>query len=350
MTNPSVRWNLTALLLLGFLLSPVPARAETIELVTYYPTSSNQGAVHTTSLTVGTAYADVALTDGEAIIRTNLGIGPGFDATAPAGLLHVVGVDNATSRVLFVPGANGTLQVGIGTNAPNALLHVVGTDNGASKVLFMPGNGGTLKVGIGTVNPATEFEVVSTSAAQPRGILSAQYSTDTNAALFIGRKARGTPTTSTAVANGDSLAGFVPEAYDGTNYQQTGWLGYVVNGTVAAGSVPSDFVLNTGSANQGTERLRVTAAGNVGIGTTSPQTTSPANNAATGNLDVNDIYIRAINGWASQTYAAAKMHQTARQTLPHSTNVPATFNTGGGGSGGGGTPVEFDVGGRGMAD
>jgi len=37
---------------------------------------------------------------------------------------------------------------------------------------------------------------------------------------------------------------------------------------------------------------------NVGIGTTSPQT--PAPNALTGNLDVNDIYLRSTSQWVSQ--------------------------------------------------
>jgi len=40
-------------------------------------------------------------------------------------------------------------------------------------------------------------------------------------------------------------------------------------------------------------------SGNVGIGTTSPRS-NPPNAAAAGNLEVNDIYLRAMNRWASQ--------------------------------------------------
>ncbi len=231
----------------GFLLLlslPVlAALAETIELVTYYPAPGSTGDQHVRSLTVGTAYQglDMSTNEGVALISRGLAIG------------------------VPVPVA--------GTIEPAGALEVRGLPNFADQVLFMPGTGtGTISVGIGTTAPATEFETVSTAAVQPRGILSAQYSTDNGAGLFIGRKARGTPTAPVSVANRDNLAGFIPEAYDGANYLQTGWMGYVVNGAVAAGSVPSDFVLSTGTSNQGVERLRVTSAGNVGIGTNAPST------------------------------------------------------------------------------
>ncbi|HZI44948.1 MAG TPA: hypothetical protein VFD53_07005, partial [Ilumatobacter sp.] len=101
--------------------------------------------------------------------------------------------------------------------------------------------------------------------------MSSQHNTAANSALFIGRKSRGTGASPSAIVNGDFLTGFLPEAYDGNSYEQTGFLGFVSNGTVADGSVPTDFVLSTGSTAQGSERLRVTSAGDVGIGMTNPQ-------------------------------------------------------------------------------
>ncbi len=48
--------------------------------------------------------------------------------------------------------------------------------------------------------------------------------------------------------------------------------------------------------------------GNVGIGTTSPHNVPP--NGNTGNLDVNDIYLRSISKWASQTGGAYTCNNT----------------------------------------
>ena len=50
----------------------------------------------------------------------------------------------------------------------------------------------------------------------------------------------------------------------------------------------------------------ITSIGNVGIGTTTPETTSPANSESTGNLDANDVYLRSFPPaglWMSQLMA-----------------------------------------------
>jgi hypothetical protein len=125
-------------------------------------------------------------------------------------------------------------------------------------------------VGIGTTTPAANLEVVTTSATMPRGIYTTQYSTDNEPAVFGTRKARGTSSAPTAVTSGDNIFAFGASAYDGSAFQVPGYIGFVVNGAVAAGSVPTDFIIRTGTAANGTERFRINASGNVGIGTTNP--------------------------------------------------------------------------------
>jgi len=77
--------------------------------------------------------------------------------------LHVNYFDGAAwrTRLMIQPAGN----VGIGTTAPTGRLHVQGVDDGASTVLFMPGNdtaaAGTpvIRVGIGTNSPAEHLDV-----------------------------------------------------------------------------------------------------------------------------------------------------------------------------------------------
>jgi len=126
-------------LILAVCFSVLPAFAETIELVTYYPAPGG-GNVQTDRLrasrgTVGDAYsltnpADAVLTEGTLLVADRLGIGPVFGTTPPAGALHVVGADDTLDRVLFMPGADTPaagrpdIRVGIGTQNPQAMLDI----------------------------------------------------------------------------------------------------------------------------------------------------------------------------------------------------------------------------------
>ncbi len=116
----SVRFNNTAIPILASCLIIVgilagTALAETIEMVTYYPTASNTGDIHATSLTVGNDYLNTIMDNGQALIQTSLGIGPGFGNRQPAAptLLQVQGVAGQASQALFLPGAGGTMSVDV---------------------------------------------------------------------------------------------------------------------------------------------------------------------------------------------------------------------------------------------
>ncbi len=109
------RWPICAVIpFFLVLVFPPPAFTETIELVTYYPASSNSGDLHVRSITVGMAYQNETPGDGTALIADTVGIG----TNAPAGSLHVVGPDNAADNILFMPGTGGILRVAIGTIDP----------------------------------------------------------------------------------------------------------------------------------------------------------------------------------------------------------------------------------------
>lgn len=128
------------------------------------------------------------------------------------------------------------------------------------------------KVGIGTTAPAAELHVVSqTATINLRGLVVDHYTNDGNAAMLTARKARGTLAAPLAVQNGDFLVNLFPMAYDGTQFINPSRIRFVVDGAVSAGSVPTAFQILTGSTlTGGTERVRVTSGGNVGIGTSTP--------------------------------------------------------------------------------
>ncbi len=113
----------------GMLFIATTASAETIELVTYYPSNATTGNLHVTSLTVGTAYNGVTPPDGVAAIYDKLWIGQGYtNPDRDPAALRVVGFPGAADKVLFLPGAGGTLNVGIGTTNPTHKLQVDGSN------------------------------------------------------------------------------------------------------------------------------------------------------------------------------------------------------------------------------
>ena len=75
------------------------------------------------------------------------------------------------------------------------------------------------RLGIGTASPASKLNTASLSTSAARGIISDQYSADTNGATIIGRKTRGTSVGSfTAVASGDVVCSFRSHASDGSGF------------------------------------------------------------------------------------------------------------------------------------
>jgi hypothetical protein len=115
---------------------------------------------------------------------------------------------------------------------------------GIANVTFGP----TGNVGIGTTSPQSHLFVVDSTTNPSRGVVASQNNSGAQAALMQMTKSRGTQTSPTAVANGDYVGAFNMNAFDGTSYlsgkPMAGW-GAKVNGTVAAGSIPTDLFFYT---------------------------------------------------------------------------------------------------------
>ena len=138
-----------------------------------------------------------------------------------------VTVNSATSTISFT--TNGSVANYIDSSGRLVTTGISVTTNQLSATTgYFSGN-----VGLGTISPAVQFEVATSSTSAFRGIFSSQYSSDISAAVFAGRKARGTAPSPAAVANGDYLAAYAGLAYDGSAWQTPGFFGYQVNGTGA---------------------------------------------------------------------------------------------------------------------
>ena len=125
----------------------------------------------------------------------------------------------------------------------------------------------TNNVGVGTTAPQAGVHVSTASGATgARGVMSEQTSNDDGGALFVVRKHRG----GTPVLTGDFLGNFYAQGFDGTNFVSGSRMRFVVDGPVAANSVPTGMQFLTGNNNTGVERLRITSSGLIGIGTGAP--------------------------------------------------------------------------------
>lgn len=187
-------------------------------------------------------------TTGAAAAAANL-----FEVTQPAGAANnSVGIFSS--------------HLGTGTNAYAIWAEATGATN--KYAIVVPNGGGS--VGIGTTTPIGTLNVVGSSP----NYIDRISNVSNEGAVFIHRRARGTVAAPAAVQNGDELAKFLVAGYDGSSYLWMGGISAIVNGAVAAGSIPTDLLFGVSSVHMGNpqtnEAMRITNGKRVGIGTTSP--------------------------------------------------------------------------------
>lgn len=97
-----------------------------------------------------------------------------------------------------------------------------------------------------------------------------QYSVNTTGASLLFAKTRGASATDlAAAASGDTIGAISFGGSDGTAIQARGGFTGFIDGAVSAGTVPTAVSITTGTTS-GTERMRITSAGLMGIGTGTP--------------------------------------------------------------------------------
>jgi hypothetical protein len=205
----------------------------------------------------------------------NVGIG----TSSPSYRLQV-GDGSADTRALFL--SNNNFSVGVGRTS-GALGGWIGSPSG--DVMVFSGSGGNEKmridssgnVGIGTSSPSALLNLYSATVASAlvqgdaaTNFAAQRNSTDASSANIVIRKARGTTASPTAVASGDTLGGILFQAYGGTNTRNIGAVQAFVDTYTSDTNISSYLTFSNSAAGSAgnTERMRLDASGNLGLGVT----------------------------------------------------------------------------------
>ena len=248
--------------------------ATTFSGATVANTFSSSGATITGGTITG--ITDLAVADGgtgasdAAGARTNLGLVIGtnvqaYDADTTKN--DVANTFTANQIISVTDNSNAALRI-TQLGSGNALL-VEDSANPDATPTVIDASG---QVGIGTTAPNNNLHVTSDTATSVR---LQRNSSDASAAVLLYAKQRGTLASPVSVNANDNLGTTQYFGYDGTALVAGARIDGAVDGTPGTNDMPGRLVFSTtaGGASSPTERMRITNAGNIGIGG-APTTTS----------------------------------------------------------------------------
>jgi len=174
------------------------------------------------------------------------------------------------NQVISVNSSSNALTI-TQTGTGNALV-VEDSTNPDSTPFVVDASG---NVGIG-ITPTSKFNIYDANALSvvvesdtSTLIQATRYSDDTNGSSLTLRKTRGTRTSPTVVSDNDVISTINFNVYDGSTYRGAAQIQARVDGTPGASDTPGRLVFTTTAdgASTTTERMRISNAGAVGIGT-----------------------------------------------------------------------------------
>jgi hypothetical protein len=170
---------------------------------------------------------------------------------------------------LYTP-SDGSLQLGrLSTSDGSTFLEAVRIDNSGRLLVGTSTARSNVDASTGLLAPQVQIEVNGRW-----GLVSFDYSQfgkQSSSSLFSRTKS-GSVGGNVAVISDDILGEFLLNGADGTSLIEAASISCGVDGTPGANDMPVRLVFSTTAdgASSPTERLRITSAGRVGIGTTSP--------------------------------------------------------------------------------
>ncbi|QDK39398.1 hypothetical protein [Bdellovibrio sp. NC01] len=167
-----------------------------------------------------------------------------------------------------IPGTSSSAVSGVAVGSTTTKTLQLFTSNGTALTerMRIDGNG---YVGIGTTNPTAplDFQGSVATFSQTRSVASAAAPD-----IYL-NKDRGTVGTPAAIQNGDALGNISFKGYDGSAYTRGALIQAVAMAAPGTNQMTADLrLLTNNGGSDATETMRLTAAGNVGIGTGSPAT------------------------------------------------------------------------------
>lgn len=193
----------------------------------------------------------------------------------PAGSFLAV---NTVGQVIATTTPTGSAAL---TGTTGQVAYFSGTNNavGTSSIFILPSG----NIGIGTTTPSDTLDIVGSKVNIINSIGGIQlavtrYSNNANGNSIFQNKSRGTAITPLAVQSGDLIGQNMFSGYDGTVgsslFTSAAAIMAVVSGTVSSGVVPANLTFSTANtAGTLTEAMRITNAGIIGIGSTTPWAT-----------------------------------------------------------------------------
>jgi hypothetical protein len=141
---------------------------------------------------------------------------------------------------------------------------------------------------------------------------------------LISSRSRGTASSPTIVGSGDSLLFIAAQGYDGSTYRNACFIGCDVDATPGSSDMPGRIVFSTspdGSASP-VERMRITSAGRVGIGTSIPEAPLEVF-ISTGNTE----YLRAGSSVSDRSLRFSSFAVSGTNSVGHDIKAPEANGT-----------------------
>jgi len=206
---------------------------------------------------------------------SSLGLGK-----APSAALSVVGNFNfasAGSVISWYDATEATRYAYLYQSGPGGYLEINNQVSGP--MLLSTNNSEKMRItsagliGMNTTNPLTKLHIRSEATLTEQMIqLDSSITSSAGAPTVSLRRSRGSLATPTIVNSGDEISALISQVYDGTQYLYGSSIITKADGTQGVNSVPCAITFNVTAAADyfPTERMRLSAAGHLGIGESSP--------------------------------------------------------------------------------